>query len=58
MLTRLYIEALLVDKDLADEVWEMWEAGLILDELADYAWSMSAMPRKRTLTMHNQFLHK
>jgi len=27
MLTELYIDALLVDKDLADEVWELWDAG-------------------------------
>ncbi len=38
MLTEIYIEALLVDEDLAEKVWEMWEAGLILDELAAYAW--------------------
>ncbi len=38
VLTEIYIEALLVDDELADQVWEMWEAGLILDELAAYAW--------------------
>ncbi len=27
MLTRLYIEALLVDKELADQVWEAWDKG-------------------------------
>ena len=32
MLTELYIEALLVDEELADMVWEVWDAGLI-DEL-------------------------
>ena len=37
MLCEAYIEALLVDEELADQVWEMWEAGLILDELAAYA---------------------
>jgi len=25
MLTRLYIEALLIDEDLADQVWEVWD---------------------------------
>ncbi len=29
MLTRIYIEALLVDEDLADQVWEVWEKGEI-----------------------------
>jgi hypothetical protein len=38
MLTELYIEALLVDEALADEVWTLWDAGLISDELAARAW--------------------
>ena len=35
MLTELYIEALLIDEVLADQVWELSEAGLISDEVAD-----------------------
>jgi len=27
MLTEVYIEALLVDEELADQVWEVWDAG-------------------------------
>ena len=38
MLTRLYVEALLTDSRLADQVWELWNAGLISDELAAMAW--------------------
>ena len=38
MLTERYIEALLVDEDLADLVWEAWNAGLIPDDLAASAW--------------------
>jgi len=38
MLTELYIEALLVDEELADQVWEAWNAGLIPDETAKMAW--------------------
>lgn len=38
MLTELYIEALLIDEELADEVWEVWDQGLISDELAVWAW--------------------
>ena len=34
MLTELYIQALLVDEELADLVWELSEAGLISDEVA------------------------
>ena len=29
MLTGIYIEALLVDEDLADQVWELWDMGEI-----------------------------
>jgi hypothetical protein len=38
MLTDLYIEALLVDEELADMVWELSEAGPITDEKAALAW--------------------
>lgn len=38
MLARLYAEALLSDEDSADQVWEMWNAGLISDEMAAFAW--------------------
>ncbi len=38
MLTELYIEALLVDEELADLVWEAWDVGLIPDDLAAIAW--------------------
>ena len=31
MLTEVYIEALLVDEELADQVWEAWDAGEIGD---------------------------
>jgi len=42
MLTELYIEALLTDAALADEVWELWGAGVITDGLAAYAWYILA----------------
>ena len=38
MLTEVYIEALLVDEDLADQVWELWNVGVIGDELAGTTW--------------------
>ena len=31
MLTAIYIEALLVDEELADQVWEAWDKGEIDD---------------------------
>ena len=38
MLTEQYVNALLIDADLADEVWELWDARLISDEVAAVAW--------------------
>ena len=38
MLTELYIEALLVDEILPDLVWELWNAGVITDGVAAWAW--------------------
>ena len=42
MFCRLYIEALLVDEELADRVWQLWCAGGIGDELALWGWCMIA----------------
>lgn len=38
MFTELYIEALLADEHLADEVWELWDAGIITNGVAAWAW--------------------
>jgi hypothetical protein len=38
MLTETYIEALLVDEDLAYQVWELWDAGIITNDLTALAW--------------------
>jgi len=38
MLTQLYIEALLVDEEAADAVWEAWDKGEIGDVVAAWAW--------------------
>ncbi len=37
-LTEIYIEALLVDEALADQVWEAWDKGEIDDQIAWLAW--------------------
>jgi hypothetical protein len=42
LLTNLYIEALLVDEELADLVWELWDDGLISDDLTAQAWCILA----------------
>ena len=38
MLCDIYIEALLVDEDLADQVWEEWDAGELSDASACIPW--------------------
>ena len=45
MLTEIYIEALLADEDLADQVWVLWNARLIADDLAAMAWWVLATHR-------------
>jgi hypothetical protein len=34
MLAEIYVEALLAVEKLADLIWELWDAGVIPDELA------------------------
>jgi len=43
MLTRLYIEALLVDPEAADRVWEAWDSGDVADETACIGWMLIAI---------------
>ena len=38
MLTEIYIEALLVDEELADQVWEAWNTCEINDLGAHWLW--------------------
>ena len=53
VLTEIYIEPLLVDEELADQVWEAWDAGEIDDQIACIAWMLIVerplSARKRTL---------
>ena len=42
MLAEIYIEALLVADELADQVWELWNAEVIDHELAAIAWRLIA----------------
>ena len=42
MLTEIYIEAVLVDEKLADQVWEKWDADLINDDCVCIAWWLVA----------------
>ena len=45
MFTEIYIEALLIDGELADQVWRAWDAGRISDEFAALAWWFVATSR-------------
>ena len=42
MLTQIYIEALLDDEELADQVWEAWDAEKLTDGAACIAWLLIA----------------
>ena len=42
MLTEIYIEALLMDEALADQVWKAWDAGEIDEATAFIAWWLVA----------------
>jgi len=59
MLTEIYIEALLADEDLADQVWELWDGAVITDGVAALAWCIVAVegtpeefPKCRQSTSH------
>ena len=47
MFTCLYVKALLVDEVLADYVWELWDTGIITDELAEAAWGILVSRNRR-----------
>ncbi len=42
MLTEIYIAALLVDEELADQVWQAWDKGEIDDQTACMVWALIA----------------
>ena len=42
MFCRLYVEALLINAKLADEVWTLWNNGDLGDETAYIAWALIA----------------
>ena len=53
MLTETYIEELLIDNDLANQVWEAWDKGEIDDQVAWLAWwliTLSVRQNSRTST--------
>jgi len=53
MLTELYIEALLVDEDLADMVCKLWNTRVITDEVAAMVWCILASTSKSPDITHS-----
>ncbi len=43
MLAEIYIDALLIGEELADQVWEAWDAGEINHAVAYTAWILIAV---------------
>ncbi len=48
MLTEIYISALLIDKELADQVWGAWDKGEIDDQVAWIAWWLISLSSQQT----------
>ncbi len=48
MLTEIYIEALLVDEESAEQVWAAWDRGEIDDQVAWSAWWLITINAKQT----------
>ncbi len=48
MLTEIYIEALLVDEELADQVWELWDKGEIDSRIATFSWWLITVNSKQS----------
>ena len=45
MLTNIYVEALLKDPTIADQVWALWDSGVITDREAAWAWWVVAVTK-------------
>ncbi len=48
MLTEIYIKALLVGEEMADQVWEAWNKGQIDDQVARLAWWLITLTVKQS----------
>ncbi len=48
MLTEIYIEALLIDEGLADQVWEAWDKGEIVNQVAWLGWWLKTLNAKQS----------
>jgi len=48
MLTETYIEALLVNEGLADQIWEAWDKGEIDDQMTWLVWWLISSSGQQT----------
>ncbi len=48
----MYIETLLVDEELADQVWEAWDVGVIDDQIAWLGWWLCSHLGKLSTTIY------
>ena len=58
MLIEVYIEALLVDEELADQAWEAWDKGEIDDQVALLAWWLLAIKYQHVETLTDEKLRQ
>ena len=54
MLAEIYIEALLVNEKLADQVWVAWDKGEIDDRTSTFGWTLIAINVSAVTTMLRQ----
>ena len=52
MLKRLYIEALLIDEELADQVWEAWDVGEIDDMGVCLVWRLIVAVSRHSISVN------
>ncbi len=52
----LYVEALLADPEMADQVWELWDRGLVSDGQATCAWTLIALVNSIGSGSHSYYL--
>ena len=56
MLTEISIEALLVDEELADQVWEVWDADETDDQVAWLTWWLIAAAASSAIAVAQEIL--
>lgn len=58
MLAELYIEALLANTKLADQIWEAWQAEKLSNDQAANAWTLVVANHSRHIVIRSSTRHK